>query len=82
LEATDVADGTDALILGSHGATVKPLKAQDLPLAPRVMVFSSPNEMLQNKDFVAYLNLLYQNGHEIVFDTSGQYEFNMSKQTD
>ena len=75
-------DYTSILILGSHGATIKPLSPQDISIAPQAIVFSSPEEMLKNKDFVSYLNLLYQKGHEIVLNTSGYYEFNMSKQTD
>lgn len=81
-EAEKFVSLADVLILGSHGATIKPFSAEHLQIAPPTMVFSAPDEMLKNKDFVSYLNLLYQNGHEVVLDTTGRYEFNMAKQTD
>ena len=75
-------ENTEVLILGSHGPVVKPFKAADIPVAPQTLFFSSPGEMLENKDFISYLNLLYRQGHEIIFDTSGRYEVNISKQTE
>ena len=75
-------EGAGVLILGSHGAVVKPFEAADIPVAPQTLFFSSPDEMLGNKDLISYLNLLYQQGHEIIFDTNGRYEVNISKQTE
>ena len=72
----------DVLIVGTHGATVKEIFDRDFlskrfESLPHTIVFSSPNEMLGNKDIVSYINYLYQNGHRIIIDGENYYKFEL-----
>ena len=78
-----LSEGADVLILGSHGASIKPLSRETfdsvITKTPSTIVFSSPKEMLGDKSFVSYVNLLYQQGTEIILDGLTQYRFEITK---
>lgn len=67
-----IVKNSDILILGSHGPTVKSLTNESIFTSaskiPQTLVFSSPKEMLADKDFLLYVHKLYQNGHTVILD--------------
>ena len=83
LKEHDWLKSSSTLIFGSHGIGIKPFskdtflyKPED---TPRALIFTSPENMLKNKEFVSYINLLYQNGFDIVLDDNIYYRFELSK---
>jgi hypothetical protein len=82
LEA-NVLEYADVMILGSHGATVKPLKRTAFSSAiassiPSAILFTSPYEMLGDDDIISYVHYLYQNGHTIIIDGKEFYKFSLN----
>ncbi len=75
--------GYDVFIFGSHGPNIKPFLTdpffESLSDRSGSLIFTSPNEMLKNKDFVSYVNILYQKGVEIILDNITFYRFEMTK---
>ena len=67
-----IVENNDILIFGSHGPTVKSLTDESMFASvnriPQTLVFSSPKEMLADKDFLWYVHRLYQNGHTVILD--------------
>ena len=72
----------DVLIIGSHGPTIKSFSENEFlsnyfESVPHMIVFSSPNEMLDNQDAISYINYLYQKGHKIIIDGKNYYRFKL-----
>lgn len=76
------AENCDILIFGSHGPTVKSLTDKNIFTSmnkiPQALIFSSPNEMLSDQDFLSYVHELYQNGHTVILDGRELYSFELN----
>ena len=83
LKNHDLLIDANVLIFGSHGAGVKPFTKNpffdSLDNSKKAIVFTSPNEMLKNQDFVDYTHFLYQTGFDIYMDGKTHYLFKLSK---
>ena len=73
----------ELLIFGSHGAGIKAFNRNSffdaMDDSQKAFVFTSPKEMLKNRDFISYVNSLYQNGFDIYLDGESYYRFKLSE---
>lgn len=81
-DANIIPSSTDILIFGSHGPRVKPFERSSfedsgLSTVPQTIVFSSPYEMLDDKDIISYIHYLYQIGHTVIIDGKEYYIFKL-----